>query len=263
MKIVAKEWREAISKRRSRRQFNDEAINNDIINQLTDFQDTLNEYVDGAKVLFVNEVPDKIFKGAVGSYGKIKNAPAYVAFAGNMKDPNVQEKVGYLGECFILEATARGLATCWVGGFFREQTVNRHLNIAGEEKVLAVSPVGYTREDYSFEEKMMSGFAKSHKRLDLEKLCPNNDIESFPSWLRSALEAARLAPSAVNRQPWRFFIGENTIKISLDSPKDNYHISKRLDCGIAMLHLEVEANYHGINGQWEYLKKPDVALFTF
>jgi len=68
----------------------------------------------------------------------------------------------------------------------------------------------------------------------------------WPDWIISALEAARMAPSAVNRQPWRFSVEEDdSIKISVDSFRDPYRISKRLDCGIAMVHIEVGAGHIG------------------
>lgn len=56
--------------------------------------------------------PDQIFKGAVGTYGKIKGATSLVAFVGAMDSPQVNEKLGYLGESLILEATSMGLDTC-------------------------------------------------------------------------------------------------------------------------------------------------------
>ena len=64
--------------------------------------------------------------------------------------------------------------------------------------------------------------------------------------------AARLAPSAVNRQPWRFVCGDRSISVSLDKKRDTYKISRRLDCGIAMLHLELGARHAGAAGLWTY-----------
>jgi hypothetical protein len=55
-------------------------------------------------------------------------------------------------------------------------------------------------------------------------------------------------------------VENGTIRISLDNGRDSYHISKRLDCGIAMAHIEIGANYQGVKGQWEYLENPDVVL---
>ena len=78
----------------------------------------------------------------------------------------------------------------------------------------------------------------------------------------TALEAAKLAPSAVNRQPWRFKIGDKKITIELDSKEKNEKRSKNLDCGIAMLHLELGALKAGISGSWQYLKGKEVARFV-
>ncbi|MFC2014334.1 hypothetical protein ACFLU8_05675 [Chloroflexota bacterium] len=39
-------------------------------------------------------------------------------------------------------------------------------------------------------------------------------------------------------------------------------MSKRLDCGIAMLHIEIAARSYGIQAEWQFLKAPDVARFS-
>lgn len=262
MNIPDEKWYNTIKVRRSRRQFNGQPIYKAVVKDLMDFSDELNSRVEGFRAAIVTENPEKVFKGAVGSYGKIKNAPAYVAFIGDMSDPNVQEKSGYLGECFILEATTHGLATCWVGGFFDQNEVAKQINLGPGERVLAVSPIGYTVKEYNLEEKLMSGLAGSHKRKSLAVLCKGIPAEKWPDWVRIALEAARLAPSAVNRQPWRFTINEDYVMVSLDSQYFSFGISKRLDCGIAMLHFQVGALNAGVKGGWEYLTTPDVARFV-
>ena len=88
------------------------------------------------------------------------------------------------------------------------------------------------------------------------------DEQACPLWAKEALEAARLAPSAANRQPWRFLLTENSITITVDGLRDTHGVSKRLDCGIAMLHIELGARHAGVEGRWEYLQPPDVARFT-
>lgn len=262
MKIPDVKWYEAIKVRRSRRQFNGQPIDTQRERQMLDFIDELNSRVDGFRAVFVKENPDKVFRGAVGSYGKIKGAPAYVAFVGDMSDPNVQEKAGYLGECVILEATSAGLATCWVGGFFDQNEVKAQINLIPGERVLAVSPVGFTEEKYNLEEKLMSGLAGSHKRKSLSRIAKRVSVEKWPYWVSNALEAARLSPSAVNRQPWRFIVSEDSIVISVDNRYFSFGISKRLDCGIAMLHFHIGALKAGVQGNWEYLTEPDVARFV-
>ena len=107
----------------------------------------------------------------------------------------------------------------------------------------------------------MTGFGRSHRRRPLDNLVTGLAGPDWPPWIRSALEAARLAPSAVNRQPWRFHVAPDSITVAVNSLKREYGISKRLCCGIAMLHIEVAALNCGINGRWEFLPAPEVARF--
>jgi len=259
--IPAEKWYQAIKLRRSRRSFLESPLTEEDLTYLRDCCNWLNSFWQGVRVVLVAESPDKVFRGAIGSYGKIKGAPAYVAFIGDRQDPNVQEKLGYLGECFVLEATSLGLATCWVAGFFRPEVVTEQIEMAAKEKVIAVSPLGYADKEFSFTEKLMYRMTPSHKRKDLTNMCSGLAQKEWPSWIKCALEAARLAPSAVNRQPWHFTIEKDSITVSLTNPEYSYHISKRLDCGIAMLHIEIGALYEGIKGNWEYLDNPHVARF--
>ena len=60
---------------------------------------------------------------------------------------------------------------------------------------------------------------------------------------------------------WRFLVREESITLSTDDLNDSYGISKRLDCGIAMLHIEVACRVHGIAGGWRFLDPPGVATW--
>jgi hypothetical protein len=197
----------------------------------------------------------------MGSFGKVKGAQAFIAFIGNMDDPLVHEEVGYTGEGIILEATALGLNTCWVGGFFRPEIVASLIEVSNKERVLAVTPVGYARESESWEEKLMTGFGRSHNRLALAKLVRGLPKERWPDWVNVSLEAARRAPSAINRQPWGFDVQDDGITVFVRNMGPGFNVSKRLDCGIAMLHLEVAAVDSGCKGEWEFLPSPQVAKF--
>jgi nitroreductase len=261
MDIPFSRWHPAIEKRRSRRRFDPNlpiapetlAALDKVCSQFAPFP--------SARSRLVTESAESVFKGVIGSYGKIKDAPAFIAFIGSMDDPFVQEKVGYTGEAIILEATSLGLSTCWVGGFFRPETVASLIEVGNKERVLAVTPVGYGREFESWEEKLMSRFARSHNRLALSKLARGLPRDRWPDWVSLSLEAARLAPSAANRQPWGFDVQEDGITVLVRTMGPEFNVSKRLDCGIAMLHLEVAAADCGRRGQWEFLPSPPVAKF--
>ncbi len=179
-----------------------------------------------------------------------------------MASPHVQEDVGYTGEGVILEATALGLGTCWVAGFFRPDLVAALIDTAENERVLAVTPIGYARKNESLEEKVLTGFGRNHQRKPLASLISGLSEKQWAEWLKMSLEAARLAPSAINRQPWGFRVEPDSITVFVRTTGPDFNVSKRLDCGIAMLHIEAAAMTCGLDGEWDFLNFPQVAKFT-
>jgi hypothetical protein len=161
----------------------------------------------------------------------------------------------------ILDATPLGLNTCWVGGLFRPQSVASQVKISKNERVLAVTPAGCALGNESTEGKIMTGIGRTHKRLPITRLVSGSDLGNLPKWMRASVEAARLAPSAVNRQPWSFNLENDGITVSVRTGGTDFNISKRLDYGIAMLPIEVAARVLGCSGEWEFLQPPQVAKF--
>ena len=260
LKIPFLRWYEAIWIRRSRRLFHPKSIDQDVLEKLDAVCKTFRPFKE-ARAVLVNHSADEVFKGIVSHYGKIKGAPAFIAFIGNMEDQHIHEKLGYMGEGIVLEATSLNLGTCWVCVSFNPEVASFHAHIKNNEKILALTPVGYAREKWSLEEKIMTGFGWTHKRKHIEELIKGKNDTPWPQWVKTALEAARVAPSAVNRQPWRFSVEKDSITISVNNLKDTLNISKRLDCGIAMLHIEVASAQSGARGAWELLDSPLVARF--
>jgi hypothetical protein len=262
MDIPAESWRRAIEQRYSRRSFSDQRIDEDMLLRLEALCETINASEDGVRVIVAPEMTAGVFRGIVGAYGKVSGAPSGLIFLGNTATTHINERVGYHGEAAVLEATALGLDTCWVGGFFSREKAASYAVLAPEEQVFAVSPLGYAQATTSFSEKMLKRMAKSHKRKPLEEIAPGIESGTWPEWAVDAAAAARVAPSAVNRQPWRFRMEEASVVLYLDSPKDSYQIAKRLDCGIAMMHFETAALSKGMPGDWTFLEGTEVARYT-
>jgi nitroreductase len=258
MQIPVESWYQAIFVRRSRRSFIDRLPEEEKLERLERVCREFKPFA-GARVEFLRNSPEKVFKGIVGGYGKITGAPYYVAFIGSSGSPNVEEGIGYTGEGVILEATALGLGTCWVSGFFRPEAVKEHIALADHERVYAVTPIGYTEKGFSLKEKFYEGAARSLRKKPFEEIVEGT---ALVPWQAKAIEAARIAPSATNRQPWRFVVGEKSITVRLDTPKDSGRFPKRLDCGIAMLHIELGTMAACLKGKWTFLAAPDVARFV-
>lgn len=259
MIIPTERWHDALKKRHSVRSYRDVPLDSPMMESLekvcADFSG------EGVQAVIVTEHVKDVFRGVIGPYGMVKGAPLYVALICDGKDPHGDEKTGYAGEAVVLEMTALGLGTCWIGGLFDPKAVLKVLTLKEGEKIPAVIPVGFPAEKPSFDETLLKTMAKSHTRKDLDTLVSGMSRNEWPLWATTALEAARIAPSALNRQPWRFIVEERCITVTTDQEKEHHPLSKRLDCGIAMLHLEVGARKEGAEGRWEYLEAPEVARY--
>ena len=54
------------------------------------------------------------------------------------------------------------------------------VEVGNKERVLAVTPLGYAWESESWEEKLMTGFGLTHKRLPISKLISEWEMEKLP-----------------------------------------------------------------------------------
>ncbi len=129
-------------------------------------------------------------------------------------------------------------------------------DLAPGERVFAVSPVGRVPAAKTWGERAMAALARSRRRKDPYTIAPG--CGTWPPRARRGAELARLAPSAMNRQPWRFAFQHGGVFLLQDSPRDTYRIPKRLDCGIATLHFELGARQAGVAGRWELAPPPRV-----
>ncbi len=244
-------WFDATTVRRSRRAFDSTPVDAERLDALAAACGGFHPHPD-ARVALVAEPTVDVFSGIVGSYGKVTGAPHVLFMIADSRSPHSQQHAGYVGEAAILEATSMGLGTCWIGGFFDSAKAERLIRLDPNERVVAVSPVGTPVEKPSSAERAMSRMARSRRRKPLDRIT-SESTENWPAWALAALECARIAPSAVNRQPWRFNYEEPCLIVSRDSLVETPKVTKALDCGIAMLHAELGALSVGIAGAWEDL----------
>lgn len=254
-------WLEAARERRSRRSFDGSRVDGELLTALQESCEQVRP-APAARAVLAPSVSEDLFKGIVGSYGRVTGVSSALLFVGSADSPQALPAVGYTGEAIILEATALGLGTCWVGGFFSGSLARTAAGAADGEKVFAVSPVGRPMQKVSSTERLVYGMRKPKPRRPAEYIAPELHDRSWPTWARPGVESARIAPSAYNRQPWRFRAEGGAIVISFDGPEGPI-VSKRLDCGIAMLHFELAVRAAGASGSWELLEhRADVARFT-
>ena len=251
----ARRWLDAIPVRHARRSYSGDPVAPADLDALGALAARWTPWSD-ARVVLVREAPQSMFAGIVGAYGGISHAPSALAFIG--AGEGRAEEVGYTGEALVLEATARGLDTCWVAGLFSAHQTAEIVGLRAGERVYAVAALGHARDAVTVKERLLFAAGRSKHRRPLAEIAPG--YEAWPGWAQAAVEAVRLAPSAMNRQPWRFALAGDRLVLQLagiETPRT----SKHLDGGIAMLHAEVGAMGTGVSGRWELLDGPDVAGF--
>ena len=98
----------------------------------------------------------RMFKGP-GLKSQIKGTDVYAVIIAKRGTP--MEVEGFMGEALVLEATAMGLGTCWLGAGFYPDIINRNVDLQTDEAVHCVISIGKAN---------LPAFAP--KRKELEKL---------------------------------------------------------------------------------------------
>ena len=196
----------------------------------------------------------------MGTYGVIKGARLYIMGAVR-NEAGAMEDLGYCLENIILEATALGLGTCWLGGTFKRSAFAGKMELAEDELLPAITPVGYPAVEKSTTERVMRFGAGSNRRKPWSELFFKSDgvtaltePESGP--FKEVYEAVRMGPSASNKQPWRLVLDQQgATHLYLKENKLYNRMMGKLrlqlvDMGIAMCHFEVAARELNLPGAW-------------
>ena len=215
---------EAITARHSVRKYIDKEIPADIVTAL---QDRIAEYnkVGNLNIqLVLNET--RAFTGML-SYGSFSGVRNYFVMVGK-KGADLDERVGYYGEQLVLLAQTLGLNTCWVGLSYRK--VPEAYNVGKDEKLACMIALGYGETQ-----------GVIHKIKTIEQVSNSSDLT--PAWFKRGVEAALLAPTAVNQQKFSFeYVGMSNNRHQVRAKKGISMIGyTQMDLGIAKLHFEIGA----------------------
>lgn len=175
----------------------------------------------------------KAFLGPFARYGKFRNVTDYLIMAG-VKADDLDERIGYYGEQLVLFAQTIGLNTCWVGLSYTKIPGTYVLNEG--EVIQAYISIGYGATQ---------GVTHKIKRIDQV-----SDVSaSTPDWFRRGVEAALLAPTAINQQKFSFEYVGNTDGLPQVRAKKGFSLVgyTHMDLGIAKYHFEIGAGKENFN----------------
>lgn len=242
-----------IVRRKSVRRYSKQRVMSITLNEVEDYIENVERLYKDIN-LQINLVHDgekiyKIMRGVVGSIGRI-SAPHYIAITSEEKEGYL-ENAGYAVEKVVLMLTSLGVATCWLGGHVEDEMLQGTLGLSVNQKAIALIALGYPEKSDNFTRKDSS----EAKRKNFSEIVLG-DIKD--GW-HDVIEAARLAPSAANSQPWRFVQDKSSVHVYMAENK-NFITKKflgninRVDIGIALGHMDIAAKHFGKNSKIKKVK---------
>ncbi len=195
-------------------------------------------------------------------YGKFCGVENYMALIGK-KEPELDEKCGYYGERLVLKAQQLGLNTCWVASTYSK--IKSAFDIEKGEILRVVISLGYGKtQGIPHKSKTLwvaSTYSKIKSAFDIEKgeilrvvislgygktqgiphksktLSEVASVKGeMPDWFQRGVEAALLAPTAMNQQKFRLQLDGNVI-----TAKAGVGFYTKIDLGIIKYHFEIGA----------------------
>ncbi|MCD2491447.1 nitroreductase family protein [Lacrimispora sp. NSJ-141] len=137
---------------------------------------------------------------------------------------------GYLMEQIVLYLTSKGIGTCYQGS----------AKIPAMDGPEGMEPMMVLAFGYADGKLYRDSFQA--KRLPLKELCAFKEDSTEET--RLMMQAARMAPSAMNGQPWRFMVYQNRIHVF--AKKESFRFSSKadflgFDIGVMLYHISLAA----------------------
>lgn len=234
---------EAILKRRSIRKYKREVLPEQLLRQIGNF------IKKAAPLYDTIRVESRILdhgrgEGDLRGLWKVE-APYYLVFFSEETD-GYERNAGYILEQVVLYLTTKALGSCYLGA-----VKVRDLEIPGMKQVMVVA--------FGRPENALYREAAMAKRLPLKELCIYK--EEPDEAMKTMLKAARLAPSSLNSQPWRFIVLRDRVMVFMCgefSFKSALPSLCQFNLGIMLSHLSLAAEELWLEAEFqedESLKK--------
>lgn len=177
----------------------------------------------------------KIIRGILGRWGKIR-APHYIVVTSD-KSEGYLENAGFALESIVLSLANVGIGTCFIGRGINQQLLKTIVPVKNSHDAFIVLSFGYPKSEENSRKRML----RWRKRMEIDEFTSGYITKTW----QHILETVRMAPSAMNTKPWKFFINDNIVDIySIDRHSFFFRNSSeknRLALGAALYHIYIAA----------------------
>ena len=188
----------------------------------------------GLDIQLVGDNPE-VFN-VIARFGLIRGCRTHVAFVvddAKAGDVAADEAIGYWGQKIVLAAQDMELNTCWCALCSRKKS---RAVVAPGKKIRLVIAVGHGKTQ---------GFSRKTKSVEA---LSSVECAKAPAWFAAAMEAAQLAPTAMNNQNFKITLLSDGKTVRIDAPKSGLNV---IDEGIVRCNFEIAANEAGADWRWE------------
>ena len=227
---------EAIRNRRSVRTYRKVRVSADLLCTLKTYADKVMPLDERIKTEFVFLGPDD--KG-VKVRGMFQAHAPYCLAVYSEERPGWGINAGYMMEQMALYMVTKGLGSCYLGAV---KAVG--LEREGMRQVMLLA-FGYPKRELCREQEQA-------RRLDLKELCVYPEGTGISPDIAAILQAARLAPSSFNSQPWRFVVRHDRIHVFICHNKMVFSDLGRLqefNIGIVLSHIVLAAEEQWVTAE--------------
>ncbi len=248
---------ECIKIRKSVRNYDDnKTLSKEIVEKIENYINNIDNPFDKNIRIKLIEKSEYSKELKLGTYGVIKGANHFLAVSCDNSEFSL-EALGYAFEKLVLYCTSLGLGTVWLGGTFNKGEFSKAMNLSENEILPIVSPVGYESSKKSLLSKLMG--SSSNKRKDFSEIFFYENFDTpltkdMSGEYLESLEMVRLAPSAINKQPWRILKKDNMIHFYAEM-KNQFN---KIDIGIALCHFHLTAQENNLKGRFEFAEPNNI-----
>jgi len=212
---------DAIKARHSVRKYSEQPIETAKVDVLKDAVGRINAQT-GLNIQLVLDEP-KAFSSGMWKYGQFSGVKNYFVMAAP-KSREAEEEIGYFGEELVLLAQTLGLNSCWVGLTYKK--IPGTFTLREGDVVHCVIALGYGATP-----------GTQHPQKAAENFYKCEGVP--PQWFKDGLEAALLAPTAVNQQKFKFILHPGNVVEARTSFSMAGYVN--IDLGIVKYHFEIGA----------------------
>ena len=224
-----------------------------------------NEFI----VISKNHSKEEDLVETLGAYGRFIIPPHYlIPYILGSQFPLVD--LGYRIEQIAVHLWEMGIGCCYIGCLSREEKVRKLFELPAFSRIGAFLVYGYPGSSSGLQKitNTIKTLKRNANRKPINELFFRDDFDhpgNPPDSLVKILEAARMAPSAVNAQPWRFILHGERLYLFVTRNNRKYFLPENenycfFDAGICMSNISLAMASLGIQGKWDLLDQNDSSI---